>query len=119
MRWGSGVGWCAWRWRCSRRPGAGAAEPARGGGVEFELKATNGYSIMVIAGWNPQVPDGAVALFVSNGRGAVTYEAPAGVDATVTTIEADLGSLGHISLQAQPTGVKRMARSSCDKRPVH
>jgi len=93
---------------------AAGAEKSRGGAVAFELQGTNGYSLFILAGWNPQVPNGAMTIFVGNGRGNAVYGAPASVDEE--GIEADLGRLGRISLRAERSGETSTAWSQCDKR---
>ena len=80
----------------------------------FRLKASNGYEFLALAGEPPPAGDeGWIGLFLLGGdrHSAVTYAAPATV--TRKTIDADLGTLGRISVTRVPTGRTRAARLIC------
>jgi hypothetical protein len=57
-----------------------------------------------------------VLIFVGGKKGSVFYFAPATV--TKTTLEADLGDLGHIAVRFQPSGKARRERSQCGGKPI-
>jgi hypothetical protein len=77
----------------------------------FRLKASNGYSILVIAASQRADGQGEAVLFVSRKDGGAIYQAPAAV--TATRIDADLGQLGEIALDVVPSGRKEKLRSGC------
>lgn len=81
------------------------------GSAIFKLKASNGYSILALAASERADGRGDIALIVYRKGSSVVYGAPATV--TPTKLEADLGSLGRISLDIAPSGVKRTLRSRC------
>lgn len=95
---------------------AGAALFPPGG---FRLKASNGYSIHVLAAdGDPRgLPDGLLVFVSRKGSGA-TYFLRKGVEVTETTISADLGGLGSIDLHFVPSGKPRIERSPCDPTPI-
>ena len=95
--------------------GAGAAEAGPGGSVTLELRGTHGYRVFVLAGQRPSQAQGKVAILVDKPSSHVTYAAPATV--TPTSLEADLGEVGRIALQLQPTGVRQTDRD-CDGKAV-
>lgn len=86
-----------------------------GGSVVLEARGSHGYSLLVIAGARPGQAEGQIAVLVEKPHTFVAYGAPATV--TPTSLEADLGEVGHIALQLQPSGVKRTARD-CRGKPV-
>lgn len=96
--------------------GAAAATQSFPPGLwSFKLRGTNGYSLGVLAGARPGSSAGEVQIFVGGPGGRAFYQAPASV--SKTTLEADLGSLGRITLRAEPSGEVRTFASSCDASP--
>jgi hypothetical protein len=97
--------------------GAGAAtQPFPPGLWAFELPATHGYSVGVLAGSELATSDGEVQIEVfGGGRDRVTYRAPATV--SETALDADLGSLGRIALRAERSGLERRFQPRCDTPP--
>jgi hypothetical protein len=86
------------------------------GSAIFRLEASNGYSILGFAASERADGRGDMGLIVSDKRGGVLYAVPAVV--TPTRLEADLGSLGRISLEIAPSGFKRTLKSRCGEDPV-
>jgi hypothetical protein len=82
-----------------------------GGFGAFNLKATNGYSMFVIANSRPGFKHGEILIWLTGKSDFVSYFAPATV--TDTRIESDLGSLGSIDLEFQPSGAKGSAAPAC------
>jgi hypothetical protein len=80
----------------------------------FRLPASNGYTLDVV-GIPPYAnrPGTLLIYALSNGRG-VAYTAPATV--TETSIQADLGELGEISVTFHRSG--RAATAPCDERTI-
>ncbi|HWA55360.1 MAG TPA: hypothetical protein VG816_14415 [Solirubrobacterales bacterium] len=79
----------------------------------FRLKASNGYSLRVLASRNPHTGRGDIVIFASTHAAAVFYAAPAEV--TETSIDADLGRVGRISVDFVPSGAIKKERSQCGK----
>jgi len=79
----------------------------------FEVEASNGYSIFALASNQRADGQGEVVLFVSERQAGAVYTAPAQL--TATSLEADLGALGRISLQATPSGRKKSFRTRCEE----
>jgi hypothetical protein len=85
-----------------------ALAPVRAGAVDsdlkhlfaFEVDASNGYSIFAIASNQRADGRGEIVLIVSGKHAGALYVAPAQL--TATGLEADLGALGSISLEAAP-----------------
>jgi hypothetical protein len=78
----------------------------------FRLQASNGYVLFAIAVAPTSGEEGELALYLSRGtRSVVTYAAPATV--SPTTIDADLGKLGRISVHRVPTGRTKTVRRGC------
>ncbi|MGE5280942.1 MAG: hypothetical protein ACM3N0_01220 [Chloroflexota bacterium] len=82
----------------------------------FRLKASNGYVLFALAGVpkeeEEEEEEEEIGLFLVHGKRAmVTYAAPATV--TRTTIDADLGKLGRISVTRVPTGRMKTVRRNC------
>lgn len=95
-------------------PAAAAAaqkEQVGAGGI-FKLDASNGYSIMVLAGSRRADGKGTINLIVSRKQAAAIYSAPAIV--TPTAIQADLGALGRVEVDLVPSGMKKTKRSLCE-----
>jgi hypothetical protein len=79
--------------------------------LSFRIPATNGYSIFVMAS-EPRVGQpGSVGIYVRKGQTGVSYTAPAVV--TETSIAADLGNLGRISVDFHPTGQALAKHPGC------
>jgi hypothetical protein len=81
----------------------------------FRLEASNGYSIFGYAVNERADGRGEIVLFVGRENGGAIYQAPALL--TATSVEADLGSLGAVSLQVIPSGRKKKLRSGCGEEP--
>lgn len=77
----------------------------------FKLEASHGYSILGIAGSERIDGRGSIGLIVYRRGASASYEAPATV--TPTRLEADLGTLGRISVDIAPSGRKKKLRSQC------
>jgi hypothetical protein len=77
----------------------------------LKVRASNGYSVLVIASSERADGHGQVGLIFFGKRGVVTYGAPATI--TATRFEADLGALGKIALDVAPSGRKKTLRSHC------
>jgi hypothetical protein len=79
----------------------------------FELAASNGYELIVIAvAPEREGSEGSIGLYLVRGkREGVTYAAPAIV--TPTSIEADLGRVGRISVTRASIGGTRTERDGC------
>jgi hypothetical protein len=78
----------------------------------LKVKASNGYTILVLASSERVDGRGQAGLIVYGRGGSATYAAPAIV--TATRLDADLGALGRISLEIAPTGRKKTLRSRCE-----
>jgi hypothetical protein len=79
----------------------------------FEVEASNGYSIFAVASNERADGRGEVVLIVSGKQAGVVYTAPAQL--TATTLEADLGALGSISLESVPAERKKSFRTQCEE----
>jgi hypothetical protein len=79
----------------------------------FEVEASNGYSIFAVASNQRADGRGEVALVVSREYAGAVYTAPAQL--TATSLEADLGALGRISLEAIPSGREKSFRTRCEE----
>jgi len=76
---------------------AGAADREDEGAVAaFQLKASNGYRVLVLAGRERDEALGDLSIFVLSSRGSVAYTTKATVEPS--GIRADLGELGLIEL---------------------
>jgi len=91
--------------------GAGADVVSSSGA--FTLQGSHGYSITVLAYSQRADGQGEILVFVDRKRASVTYVAPATV--TDAGIEADLGSVGEISVAFVPSGSIAEERSGCAK----
>jgi hypothetical protein len=95
-------------------PGAAAEGEAETGAFgSLFLKGTNGYSILVLAGSKPQFKHGQVLVLVGRRGESVAYLAPAKVEPT--TIEADLGPVGEIAVDFQPSGPPESVHARCEQ----
>jgi hypothetical protein len=93
-------------------PGAAAEGEAETGAFgAFRLKGTNGYSVLVLAVSKPQYKQGEAIVIVGRRGEAVLYLASAKV--TATTIDADLGPVGELAVEFQPSGPPERVRASC------
>jgi hypothetical protein len=79
----------------------------------FEVEASNGYSIFAVAANERADGRGEILLFVSGKHAGVLYTAPAQL--TATSLEADLGVLGRLFLEAIPSGKERSIRTECEE----
>ncbi len=82
----------------------------------FQLQGSNGYSFVVLAAPGRKGRSDGVEIFVSGGRDGVVYSAPATL--TETSIQADLGDLGEISVTFHPSGKPATAHPKCGGKPV-
>jgi hypothetical protein len=81
----------------------------------FQLQGSNGYSIFVLGIPIRKGQPAAVELFVQKKHTGAYYSAPATV--TETSIQANLGGLGEISVSFNRSGLPAIAGSDCG-RPV-
>jgi hypothetical protein len=81
----------------------------------LKVKASGGYSILVVASSDRAEGRGQVGLIVYGKNGSATYGAPATI--TATRFEADLGPLGQIALDVVPSGRTRSLRMHCAGEP--
>jgi hypothetical protein len=81
----------------------------------FELQGSNGYSIFVLGIPSRKGRPATVDLFAQKKHAGVYYSAPATV--TETSIDADLGEVGEISVSFHQSGVAAIASPHCG-RPV-
>lgn len=89
-------------------PGTAPALPPPGG---FQLKASNGYTMDVVAEPAREGKPAVIGIFLMAKAGAAFYSAPAKV--TKTSIQANLGRLGEIAVTFVPSGQKRIQRVGC------
>lgn len=80
---------------------ADAAEPLPAP-YGFQLPATHGYTVSVMAGQSPKSTIGTVLLFVRSPHAEVIYGARASL--SETSIDADLGSVGGVHVDLCPQG---------------
>jgi hypothetical protein len=77
----------------------------------FELKASNGYRFIVVTGAAAEA-EGRIGVVLARGRHTIViYSTPAIV--SPTTIDADLGTLGRISVTRVSTGRTKMVHWGC------
>jgi hypothetical protein len=93
-------------------PGAAMGERDTGGFGAFNLKASNGFELVVLANSRPGFRHGELLIWATGKEGFVSYLAPATV--TDTKIEADLGPLASIDLEFQPSGETGYAAPICE-----
>jgi hypothetical protein len=79
----------------------------------FRLQGTNGYSILVTAFSRPQFKHGEAVVWATKKDASVTYVAPATV--TATTIEADLGAAGAVSVEFEAVGPSEQVPAGCHR----
>ena len=92
-------------------PASGAPLPVPGG---FRLQATNGYTLYVVGEPPRKGAQGSLQLIASAKGRQATYQAPATV--TETSIRANLGDLGEISVDFQRSD--RATSVPCGKRNI-
>ncbi|HVY95803.1 MAG TPA: hypothetical protein VHA54_02475 [Solirubrobacterales bacterium] len=88
-----------------------ATDPAPPLAFAFRVPASHGYSIVAVAVSKRDDGRGGIFLFAERGRESASYAAPAQVSAN--GVEADLGSLGKVSLTVAPSGRERELRMRC------
>jgi hypothetical protein len=79
--------------------------------VGFKLRASDGYTLSVIAFEDARTERGIVLLLMRSRRAHVFYSVKASVGPT--SIEADLGAIGRIDVDFVPSGQSRTERSLC------
>lgn len=89
-------------------------EPDTGAFNSFQLKASNGYRVIVWAASEKGYRKGRALILASNKRDVAGYFVPALV--TATTVQVDLGDLGAIDVSFRPSGEKGMDHPVCDSR---
>lgn len=77
----------------------------------FRLRASNGYTLSVMALNDPRTGHGVVLLTMRSRHAGVLYAAPASVGPT--SIEADLGAIGRIDVDFVSSGQPHPERSAC------
>jgi hypothetical protein len=98
---------------------AGSVARLQGFGTSFELQGTNGYAIWVSAYSRRRDGKGWISIAAGGKQGAAFYRAPARVrgeaarDSTATSIEADLGKFGRVSLLLNRSGYEESFRFPC------
>jgi hypothetical protein len=92
---------------------AQGAGSSAGSPTGFKLRASNGYDLVGLVVTSPEGDEGEIALYLTarDRHGGALYEAPATV--TPTTVDADLGRLGRISVRRVRTGGTRTIRRGC------
>ena len=94
-------------------PAAAEGEADTGASGAFRLKGTNGYSMLVIALSKQQFKHGEILVWAVRKGASVIYLARAKV--TPTTIDADLGPVGEISVRFEPSGPPERVQASCKR----
>jgi hypothetical protein len=125
MRWGRKSGWggrvvlwgfvAASLWTLVAPVSALATDSDQKHLAVLKVKASGGYTILVIASSERADGRGQVGLIVYGKNGSATYGAPATI--TATRFEADLGGLGRIALDVVPSGRTRSLRTRCGDEP--
>jgi hypothetical protein len=88
--------------------GAGAVDSDLKHAFAFKLDGSNGYSILAYAANERADGKGEIVLFVTRKGESAIYQAPALL--TETSVRANLGALGRVSLEATPSGRKKKLR---------
>lgn len=104
---------CAAAFAVHATPAAAEGEADTGAFGAFRLKGTNGYSVLVIALSKRQFRHGEILVWAARKGAAVLYLARARV--TPTTIDADLGPVGEISVRFEPSGPPERVHASCKR----
>jgi hypothetical protein len=94
-------------------PTAAEGEPEIGALGAFQLKGTHGFSMFVLAVSKPQFKQGEAIVVVSKHDEAALYLSAAKVEPT--SIEADLGSVGEIAVQFEPSSPPERVNASCKR----
>jgi len=94
-------------------PAAAEGEADTGASGAFRLKGTNGYSMLVIALSKRQFKHGEILVWAARKGASVFYLARARV--TPTTIDADLGPVGEISVRFEPSGPPERVHAGCKR----
>jgi hypothetical protein len=123
MRWGRGRGGAAAIAGLAALLLASALSPVAASALDSDLKhsfafrvgASNGYEIVALAASQRADGKGQIVLFVDREDAGALYVAPATL--TATSIEADLGQLGEVSLDVVPSGRKRTVHRRCGEEP--
>lgn len=90
---------------------AAAEKPPKTVAAVLQLEGSNGYSFEVVAASQKASGRGVVYMTAEKGPAAVSYFAAARV--STTELRANFKQLGRISLDLQPSGGVRIARSPC------
>lgn len=98
---------------CFAAVASAEGEEDTGGFGAFRLKGANGYSILVMGFSKPHFKHGEVIVWAADRHDAVVYLK--GAKVTATTIEADLGAAGKISVAFEPEGAPERVHASCKK----
>jgi hypothetical protein len=94
--------------------GAGAVDADLKFAYAFKLKASNGYEILALAANERADGRGEIVLFVTRKRESAIYSAPALL--TATSLKANLGGLGKVSLEVTHSGrEKKLPRRGCEE----
>jgi hypothetical protein len=95
-------------------PVAAADEPLpKGFEGTFELAGTHGYKIVGLIGSTGVGSEGSLSLFVKRPGASVIYQARGEV--TKEHVHFDLGALGEVDVEVQPTGQMETIRPACGK----
>lgn len=94
-------------------PAHAAGEAETGAFGAFRLKGSNGFSVFAIAVSKPNFKHGEMALFVGGKSGSAIYLAPAKVEPTA--IEADLGPVGRVDVDFEPSGPPERVYARCEE----
>jgi hypothetical protein len=79
----------------------------------FQLKASNGYRFIVVIGKRAEA-EGRIGIVLGRGKHTIVgYSTPATV--TPTTVDADLGELGRISVTRVPSGRTKLVNWGCNR----
>lgn len=97
---------------CAVAPTSAGAAERPVAPIPFQVPASNGWTIWGLAASTP-AGEGLVMLVARRGRSVASYRATGTV--TATTIKADFGELGSVSLEQVPTGRTRYLRVGCEK----
>jgi hypothetical protein len=92
-------------------PASALGERGTGGFAAFNLKASNGYAMHVIASSKPGFRQGKILIWLAGNHSSVLYVVPGTV--TDTRIAANLGALGLVDLAFEPSGKEGEAAPAC------
>ena len=118
MRAGAIVGFAlVWATALLLPAGAGAVDSDLKFAYAFKLDASNGYEIVALAANERADGRGRIVFFVGRRHETAIYVAPAQL--TATSLEANLGGLGSVSLEVTPSGrTKELSPCGEGGRPV-